>query len=455
MILPLLIIMGSLVIFLSILTIVFFIKQLSYKNTYQSDYKILEAKFLDEKQKNFDVIKRLEDFRQENKDLEDENKELAIEYTKLRERTNALLEEQGKLGQMHTRFKEEFENISRKILEENTEKLTLKSEKSLSNILTPFKENIVNLHNRVNEVYHLENTERHTLKSEIKNIVEANHRLNLQAENLTKALKGDNKVQGNWGEFQLLKILEMIGLKEHQDYTVQAKGLGLKNEEGRTLQPDVMINLTDDKHIVIDAKVSLVAYERYSQEENIDEKQKYLKQFLDSIKEQVKNLSSKGYQNHEKLSSLDFVIMFIPIESAYILSIEKDQNLHTFAWENKVILVSASALYAILSTVANMRRLEKYSKNIDLIAKESGKMYDQFINFIEDLQSVNKSLNNSQNNLDNALKKLSTGNGNLLRRAQKIKDLGATTTKKMPLLLNESDLLTISTNEIDDGLANN
>jgi DNA recombination protein RmuC len=248
------------------------------------------------------------------------------------------------------------------------------------------------------------------------------------ANNLTKALKGDSKKQGNWGEVILEKVLERSGLVHDQEYRIQASHT---SAEGGRYQPDVVIDLPDDKHLVVDAKVSLVAYERSVSAETEEEREGYVKQHLASIKNHIQELSSKNYQDLYKINSPDFVLLFVPIESSFSIAVQKDAELFNFAWDRRVVIVSPSTLLATLRTIASMWKQERQNRNVMEIARLSGSMYDKFVGFVTDMENIGKYIKNGQDAYDKAINKLSVGSGNLTNTSEKIKKLGAKATKQI------------------------
>ncbi len=380
------------------------------------------------------------ELKKENIELREINTDLQNSLISLETREKALIEKEKSV-------KTEFDNIARKILEDNTKKLSESSSIKLHDVLSPFREKLNEFHKKVDDVYVKEEKERYNLKSEIEKLVKTHENLHSQAENLVKALKGDNKVQGNWGEIQLLKILEDSGLIQNQDYVLQGKGYGLENKLGGRQQPDVIINLPENKHIIIDSKVNLISYERYINAKNKEEQSEHLKQFIFSVKEQVKNLSGKNYQSNNKLGSPDFTLMFMPIESAYTLAILEDSTLHNFAWDRKIILSSPSVLFVMLKTIAYGISNDKRNKNIEAIFQKSADMYDKFVAFVEDMKKIEDFLNKSQESYNSAFNKLSTGRGNLISRAENMREMGITPKKRIKeLLINKQEELPISKN---------
>ena len=340
-----------------------------------------------------------------------------------------LSSQKAELEELQKRFTTEFENIANKLLEEKSRKFTEQNKINLDVILDPLKEKIKSFEEKVEKTYKEESAERITLKAEIKSLVEMNKQISDEANNLAKALKGDNKKQGNWGEIILEKILERSGLQKDSEYRTQVTST---NVDGSTIKPDVVIYLPDEKNIIIDSKVSLVAYEAFVNSESEEERERYRKDHLLSIKSHIKTLSDKNYQTAAGFNTPDFVLLFVPIESSFSIAIQADQDLFNYAWERKIVIVSPSTLLATLRTIASVWKQEKQTRNAMEIANESGKLYDKFVGFIEDMEKLGKQLETVQNSYDEAKKKLSTGNGNLVTRVENIRKLGAKNTKNIP-----------------------
>ncbi|MDN5201662.1 DNA recombination protein RmuC [Fulvivirgaceae bacterium BMA10] len=336
------------------------------------------------------------------------------------------------LNRLNDHFTEKFENIANQILDKNSEQFSKINQERLKNILDPLKEKITSFEKKVDETHKSQAIESNLLKKEIKSLSELNQQMTQEAHNLTQALKGDNKVQGNWGEFVLERILENSGLSKGSEYILQGKDLKLKDEYGASLKPDVIILLPDEKHIIIDAKVSIKAYEAYIQEEEKGLKKSLLNQHIISIKNHVKGLSEKYYQAVEKLRSPDFVLLFLPIEASFSATFTDEQNdLFEYAWEKRIVIVSPTTLLASLRTIASIWKNEKQNKNAQKIAEESGKLYDKLFAFISDLEKIGKGIKNSQSAFDDAMNKLSTGKGNVLDRAERLKQLGVNSKKSL------------------------
>lgn len=349
-----------------------------------------------------------------------------------------LAEQKGEMEQLNQRFKTEFENLAAKILEEKSQKFREQNKLSLDTILNPLKEKIKDFEDKVQKVYDTEAAERNMLKGEIKQLMSLNQLMHQDAQNLTKALKGDSKTQGNWGEFILESILEKSGLVKDREYQAQAS---VSTEDGRRFQPDILINLPDGKCLVIDSKVSLVAYERYVSSDDDMVKAVSLKEHIQSLRSHIKGLSDKNYQNLYAARSLDFVLLFVPIESAFALSVQNDAQLFNDAFERNIVIVSPSTLLATLRTVANIWRQESQNKNAIDIANKAGDMYDKFVGFVDDLIGLGNKMRDSQKAYEAAMNKLHQGTGNLVKRSEDLKKLGAKATKAIPqTLIDRSEL---------------
>jgi DNA recombination protein RmuC len=330
----------------------------------------------------------------------------------------------------------EFENIANKILDEKSQKFTDQNKINLDIILNPLKEKIKDFESKVEKAYKTESDERITLKAEIKNLVDLNKQISEDANNLANALKGENKTQGNWGELILEKVLERSGLVKDQEYRMQ---FSTNNDEGKRIQPDAVIMLPDNKHIVVDSKVSLVAYEAYVSSKTEDDKIKFVKEHISSVRNHIKQLSEKNYQSSTDFNTPDFVLLFIPIESSFSIAVQADQEMFNFAWDKKIVIVSPSTLLATLRTIASVWKQERQTKNAIEIAKQSGALYDKFVGFIEDMDKIGKNLDSTRMVYDAAFNKLHKGTGNLVKRAQDIEKLGAKTTKQLSSKFIETD----------------
>ena len=368
--------------------------------------------------------------------LQDERKKveaLSTDYSKAKtENENnekRLAEQKGELEQLNKKFTTEFENLANRILDEKSQKFTDQNRTNLDIILNPFKEKLKEFENKVDQTYRAESAERITLKTEIKNLVELNKQISEEANNLATALKGDNKQQGNWGELVLEKVLERSGLVEGTEYKTQITST---NVDGDKIRPDVVIFLPDDKHVIVDSKVSLVAYNACVNAVNEEERLKYLKLHIESLRSHIKLLSDKNYQTAAGFESPDFVLLFVPIESSFSLAVQGDAELFNFAWDRKIVIVSPSTLLATLRTIASIWKQERQTRNALQIAEEGGKLYDKFVTFYDDLKNVGKKMEDAKESYVDAMKKLYDGSGNLVKRAEKMRELGAKTTKQLP-----------------------
>lgn len=322
------------------------------------------------------------------------------------------------------RLKLEFENLANKLFEENAKK----SSTNINQMLNPFKEQLTSFGKRVDDIYNEETKQRVSLLTEIKNLKDLNNQISQDAINLTKALKGENKTQGDWGELILSKVLEQTGLREGIEYSTQGS---YTNDNGKRLRPDVIVHLPQEKDIVIDSKVSLTAYLSYTEAQDDTQRELATKELIKSIYAHIKGLSVKEYENIEAVKTLDFVLMFIPIEGAFMLATSNDNNLFKTAFENNIMLVSPSTLFATLRTVENIWRYEYQNVNALEIAKKGGFLYDKFALFVKDLEAIGSNLSKAQESYDGAISKLSTGNGNLLKRSKDLLDLGVKAKKKI------------------------
>lgn len=335
-----------------------------------------------------------------------------------------LNEQQKNLADLQQKFTLEFSHIANKILDEKSAKFTAQNQTNLDTILNPLKANIKSFEEKVEKVYQTEAAERSQLKGVIFQLMDQSKQIQNDANNLTKALKGDSKKQGNWGEVILERVLERSGLIKDREYRIQAS---LNSAEGARFQPDVIIDLPDEKHLIVDAKISLVAYERMMSAETEDEKLINLKQHLVSVKAHIDGLAGKNYQNLYQINSPDFVLLFMPIESSFSVTVQADNELFNYAWDRKVVIVSPTTLLATLRTIASIWKVDRQNKNVFEIAEEAGALYDKFVGFLADMENIGKHLNLTQKAHDDAFKKLQFGNGNLIGKVEKIKKLGAKT----------------------------
>ncbi|MDB5154517.1 MAG: rmuC [Mucilaginibacter sp.] len=363
-----------------------------------------------------------------NQELLNEKNRMAKAEEAFNAQRERLTEQEKSIQEIQQKFQLEFQNIASKLLEEKSQKFVETNKTNLDILLNPLKENIKAFEEKVDKVYNMEAAERNTLKGVISQLMELNKLISNEAQNLTKALKGDNKKQGNWGEVILERVLERSGLVKDREYRLQAS---LISADGSRLQPDVIIDLPDDKHLIIDSKVSLVAYERLVNAESEEERKLYSKAHVESIRGHVNGLSAKNYHDLYQINSPDFVLLFVPIESSFSFAVQLDAELFSDAWEKRVVIVSPSTLLATLRTISSIWKQERQNRNVLEIARLSGAMYDKFVGFVGDMESIGKNIKQSQSAYDNAINKLTEGNGNLTKTAEKIKGLGAKANKQL------------------------
>ncbi len=416
-------------------------KQAEIQNEFLEKSKVLEdQKVLAEKQslvleERFQNLKtEADEWKAELAKYRDENTQLNVrlENAKVQflNQEKKLQEQKTELEEIQKKFTTEFENIANKILKKNSEEFTAANQKNMGDVLNPLKEKIQLFEKKVEDTYQKGLKDQTDLRAELKKLYDLNSKISEEANNLTRALKGDVKKQGNWGEVVLERILERSGLNEgEQGYQKQFSDL---SEDGRRIQPDIVINLPDNKHIIIDSKVSLIAYERAVNSTTEEDRAAHIKEHLLSLKSHIKGLSEKHYQTAKTLNSPDFVLLFIPVEASFSVAIQEDQELFSFAWDQKVVIVSPSTLLATLRTIASIWQQENQTRNAIEIARQSGALYDKFVGFIADMEGIGKSIDATRKTYDSAMGKLSTGSGNLIKRVETIKKLGAKSTKELP-----------------------
>ncbi|MEM0543504.1 DNA recombination protein RmuC [Flavobacterium sp. j3] len=370
---------------------------------------------------------------QERETIRTEKESLAIQLSKketdfenLWERNKEQKEEVEKLQE---KFTKEFENLANKILEEKTTKFTEQNKENLKNILSPLQDKIQLFEKKVEDT-HKESIDYHAaLRQQILGLREMNEQMSKETLNLTKALKGDSKMQGNWGELILERVLEKSGLEKGREYEVQQSFV---TEEGNRVFPDVVINLPDGKKMIVDSKVTLTAYERYINEEDDNSKAQHLKEHVMALKRHVDQLSEKNYHDLYQMESPDFVLLFIPIESAFALALNEDTTLYNKAFEKNIVIVTPSTLLATLRTIDSMWTNQKQQENAIEIARQAGALYDKFQGFVDDLVLVGKKMDEGKKAYEESMKKLSSGDGNLVRRVENLKKMGAKAKKSLP-----------------------
>ncbi len=395
------------------------------QTTDTTDLKVKDVQ-LEALQKELDGLKQsLEKERQTVISLNSNLSTTEADYRNLQEK---LAEQKEELNKLQERFSIEFKNLANEILDEKTKKFTDQNKISMGELLNPLKEKITTFEQKV-EQSNKDNLQNNTaLREQIKGLKELNQQITKEASNLTKALKGDTKTQGNWGEFILESILQKSGLEKDREYNVQES---FTTEGGKRYQPDIVVKLPDNKNIIVDSKVSLIAYERYVNGETEEEQAIQLKIHIQSLRKHIKDLSDKNYQSLYGVEGLDFVLLFVPIEPAFSLAVQHDGELFTDAYDKNIVIVSPTTLIATLRTISNIWKNEYQNRNALEIARQGGNLYDKFVAFTEDLKNVGRHMDASQKVYVEAMKKLVDGSGNLVTRAQKIKDLGAKTSKQM------------------------
>ncbi|MCB0523897.1 MAG: DNA recombination protein RmuC [Lewinellaceae bacterium] len=344
----------------------------------------------------------------------------------------SLSQQKGELEKMEQRFKTEFENIANRLLEEKSLRFTEQNAKNMQSVLLPLREKIKEFEENIDRKFLEETREKTTLKEEIKQLHNLNQQLSVDAHNLATALKGQSKVQGDWGEMQLETLLEKSGLQKGIHFLSQAT---FRDEEGAAKRPDFVIQLPDDKQLIIDSKVSLSAYERYFNAEDTNQRDQHLKAHVASIRSHVDNLSKTNYQTLYQINSPDYLLLFVPLDSALSTASQADPQLFHDALERNIVLVSTSTLLATMRTVAHLWKQEKQSRSVLEIARQSGLLYDKFVAFVEDLRTIGNRLDNARTAYDDAMNKLvnaSRPGDTLVGKAQKIKELGARATKQLP-----------------------
>jgi DNA recombination protein RmuC len=369
----------------------------------------------------------------EKENLQKEKESLAIHLAKKENDFENLWErnkeQKQEVEQLQEKFTKEFENLANKILEEKTVKFTEQNKENLKNILSPLQDRIQLFEKKVEDT-HKESIDYHAaLRQQILGLREMNEQMSKETINLTKALKGDSKMQGNWGELVLERVLEKSGLEKDREYFVQQSHV---TEDGNRVFPDVIINLPDGKKMVIDSKVTLTAYERYINEEDSELKNQHLKEHIVSINRHVEQLGNKNYHDLYHMESPDFVLLFIPIESAFAVALNQDTTLYNKAFEKNIVIVTPSTLLATLRTIDSMWTNQKQQENAIEIARQAGALYDKFEGFVSDLIKIGKKMDEAKIEYGNAMNKLVDGKGNLVNSVEKLKKMGAKAKKSLP-----------------------
>ena len=388
--------------------------------------------FIEEKNEYNNLILQL---RNEKDAIRNEKESINISYNKLKvENDNLqvkLVENKEEVTNLQEKFTKEFENLANKILDEKSTKFTQQNKENLKQILNPLQEKIQTFERKV-EISNKENTERHIkLGEQLKFLNEQNIKISTEANNLTKALKGESKTQGNWGELILERVLEKSGLEKGREYELE-KSFNIEDGNKKRLRPDVIIHLPENKKMIVDSKVSLTAYEQFVNAEDDIQKSQFLKEHIQSLNRHVQQLSDKKYEDLYEIESPDFVLLFVPIEPAFAVAVNHDNELYNKAFEKNIVIVTPTTLLATLRTIDSMWNNEKQQQNALEIAKQAGALYDKFEGLMNDLTKVGKKMDDAKNEYKGAMNKLFEGSGNLIRRVENIKKLGAKAKKQLP-----------------------
>lgn len=431
-----------------------FEQQVAYSQTQQDKYQqqlsVYQHKLYENERKlgeSHQQSIQLNDAKAQCQTLKDECQSIQADYSSLRAKFESM---QASVAQERKSFDEklsllenaeaklntQFENLANKIFEQKSEKFTKISETGINQILSPLKLQIDDFKRQITEQHSREGQERASLKTEILGLKELNKQITHEAAALTNALKGDNKQQGNWGELVLERILSESGLRKGHEYQVQ---MSVTNEDGKRYQPDIVVHLPNNKDIIIDSKVSLTAHERVVNAPDKEARKRALKEHVASLKGHIKGLSFKDYQNLPGVTSLDYVLMFIPIESAFFNAVEEAPELIKLALDNQIMLVSPTNLLVALRTINNIWQYEYQNQNAKVIAEKAAKMYDKFANFVSDLEKIGKNMDTLRNSYEGAMNKLSSGRGNLIKQAEEFKALGVSSTKQLDSKYSQED----------------
>ncbi|MFM9987738.1 DNA recombination protein RmuC [Flavobacterium sp.] len=434
--------------FIIALAIGIFIGKLIFSGKSQSEKNILEEKLNALKEQSqiekISFEKNLLQINTEKEQIRTEKEVANIQLAKKEADFDSLLEknkdQKQEVEQLQEKFTKEFENLANKILEEKTNKFTEQNKENMKNILSPLQDKILHFEKKVEDT-HKESIDYHAaLRQQILGLSEMNAQMSKETLNLTKALKGDSKMQGNWGELVLERVLEKSGLEKGREYEVQQS---FTNAEGNRVFPDVVINLPDGKKMIVDSKVTLTAYERYINEDNDDLKTQHLKDHVLAIKRHVEQLGDKNYHDLYQIESPDFVLLFIPMEPAFALALNEDTTLYNKAFEKNIVIVTPSTLLATLRTIDSMWANQKQQENALEIARQAGALYDKFEGFVTDLIKIGKKIDESKIEYSGAMNKLVEGKGNLITSVEKLKKMGAKAKKSLP----ESIINRAETNE--------
>ncbi|MDX5386177.1 MAG: DNA recombination protein RmuC [Alteromonadaceae bacterium] len=402
---------------------------------------------------------RLSQLEQENRDLRLRAESLSDEFNQLKvelreqqvtldkERRSAA-EKMELLEKNRDALKQEFENLANRIFDQKSERFSQQSKTSLDSLLNPFRDQLQDFRKRVEDVYTTETRDRQALRSEIKSLQDLNRQITEEAANLTRALKGDKKVQGNWGELILERVLERSGLRKGVEYETQGS---YRDEDNQLLRPDVIVHLPDQRNLVVDSKVSLLAYQQWVVAEEDSARDEALKQHVEAVRSHIRSLSEKDYSQLNGLHSPDFVLLFMPIEPAFVAAFQQDENLFAEAFERKIIVVTPTTLLATLRTIENIWRYERQSQNARRIADRAGAVYDKLRVFVEAMERLGTQLHTAQGTYDNAMNTLTRGRGNLISQANRFVELGVRVKKELPKAIVEQAEVDADDEDADSG----
>jgi len=421
------------IVFITAAAIGFIIGKLLTKNSLEkltSELEIKNKLLLEEKEVNKNTINMLNE---DKNILSNEKHQIDLRYTEkvseLKNLEEKLQENKAEVSKLQEKFTKDFEILASKILEEKSSKFTEQNKENIKNILNPLQEKIQTFEKKVEDT-HKESIDYHAaLRQQIVGLKDLNLQMSKETINLTKALKGDSKAQGNWGELVLERVLEKSGLQKDSEYFVQQSFV---NEEGRRIMPDVVIHLPDEKKMIIDSKVSLTAYEQYVNADDEKHKEPFLKEHVNSLKRHIDQLSEKKYEDIYKIDSPDFVLLFIPIEPAFAVALNNDTQLYNKAFEKNIVIVTPTTLLATLRTIDSMWNNEKQQRNAIEIARQAGALYDKFEGLVKDLTSIGKKIDDTKKDYSAAMNKLVEGKGNLITSVEKLKKMGAKAKKSLP-----------------------
>jgi DNA recombination protein RmuC len=373
-----------------------------------------------------------EDMQEKDQEIRQLSADLAAATQRQLQLEERLAGQQEEVLKLQQQARVEFENLANRLLEEKSNQFRSQNQRELQDILSPLRERIKSFEDGIEKRFLEETRDRISLQKEIEHLRLLNQQLSEDANNLASALKGENKTQGDWGELQLEMLLERAGLTRDIHYHTQAS---FRDEDGRQKRPDFIINLPDNKHLIIDCKVSLTAYERFFQASKEEKRKKYLKQHIDSLRSHIKDLSGKNYQQLYQINAPDYLLLFVPIEPAFGLALQQDSNLFNEALDQNIVIVTTSTLLATMRTVSYIWKQEKQKRNVLEIARQSGLLYDRFVSFVDDLKAVGQRLDIAQSAYHDAMRKLSEGKkfgDTLVGRAERIRELGAKASKSLP-----------------------